>query len=97
MGIRDELSVFTRYHVIIFFTTFFTYAFFHASRKALSNSKDSISLFWTSYDFNETWPAPYVSCNENQMLISYIAIRTPIGAKRQCLTAMIRRAYTLVY
>jgi hypothetical protein len=35
-----------------------TYAFFHASRKTLSNSKDSILLFWTNPEFNSSCPAP---------------------------------------
>ena len=58
MGLRDKLEGYTRYHAIAFFTTFLTYGFFHASRKTLSNSKDSISIFWTSEIYNSTWPAP---------------------------------------
>ena len=53
-----NLSGYTRYHAIAFVTTFVTYAFYHAARKTLSNSKDSISIFWTSEKYNETWPAP---------------------------------------
>jgi len=58
MTFRDQLRSYGRYHAIAFFGTFFTYAFFHASRKTLSNSKDSISLFWTNPEFNSSWPAP---------------------------------------
>lgn len=47
-----------RYHGIAFFGTFLTYAFFHAARKTLSNSKDSISVFWTRETYNESWPKP---------------------------------------
>ena len=58
MTFRDQLRSYGRYHAIDFFGTFVTYAFFHASRKTLSNSKDSISLFWTNQEFNSSWPAP---------------------------------------
>jgi len=58
MTFRDQLRSYGRYHAIAFFGTFLTYAFFHASRKTLSNSKDSISLFWTNPEFNSSWPAP---------------------------------------
>ena len=59
MTIREKLAGYTRYHAIAFFTTFLTYGFFHASRKTLSNSKDSLSIYWTSETYNETWPKPH--------------------------------------
>ncbi|CAE1327845.1 SLC37A3 [Acanthosepion pharaonis] len=56
---------YTLYHLLIFILTFFSYAFFHATRKTLSNVKSSISAEWTSDGFfpnasvwllpNETW------------------------------------------
>ena len=50
---------YTVHHGVAFFSTFVTYAFFHAARKTLSNSKDSISLFWTENEFNQTnLPSP---------------------------------------
>ena len=52
-------SRYTVHHGIAFGVTFITYAFFHAARKTLSNSKDSISIFWTEGEFNRTWPAPH--------------------------------------
>ena len=52
-------SRYTVHHGIAFGVTFITYAFFHAARKTLSNSKDSISIFWTEGEFNQTWPAPH--------------------------------------
>merc|ERR1711953_126971 len=50
---------YTVHHGVAFFSTFVTYAFFHAARKTLSNSKDSISLFWTENEFNKTNPSPH--------------------------------------
>ena len=58
MGVTDQLRSYTRYHAIAFFGTFLTYAFFHAARKTLSNSKDSISIFWTAEEYNASWPEP---------------------------------------
>ena len=49
------------HHGVAFVTTFVTYAFFHAARKTLSNSKDSISIYWSEPEFNATWPAPHDS------------------------------------
>ena len=54
-GSNGKYSV---HHGIAFLTTFVTYSFFHAARKTLSNSKDSISLFWTENEFNKTNPSP---------------------------------------
>ena len=56
---RMVASRYTVHHGIAFGVTFITYAFFHAARKTLSNSKDSISIFWTEGEFNQTCPAPH--------------------------------------
>jgi len=56
---RQMPNRYTVHHGIAFTVTFITYAFFHAARKTLSNSKDSISIFWTDNQFNQTWPAPH--------------------------------------
>merc|ERR1711990_1244527 len=62
------------HHGIAFLTTFITYSFFHAARKTLSNSKDSISIFWTESNFNSTTPAPHetnLTWNRESLASSY--------------------------
>ena len=82
MGLREKLEGYTRYHFIAFLTTFLTYGFFHASRKTLSNSKDSISIFWTSEIYNSTWPSPHNVkdwTRENAMFATYDDAAVSLG------------------
>ncbi|KAK7100433.1 hypothetical protein V1264_023393 [Littorina saxatilis] len=41
------MAKWTIYHPVVFFLTFFSYAFFHAIRKTLSNVKKTLSEEWT--------------------------------------------------
>ncbi|XP_046546233.1 sugar phosphate exchanger 3-like isoform X2 [Haliotis rubra] len=49
-----ETRKFTLYHPVIFVLTFFSYAFFHMSRKTFSNVKTTISEEWTPSFHNAT-------------------------------------------
>ncbi|XP_060078484.1 sugar phosphate exchanger 3-like [Ylistrum balloti] len=44
----------TVFHAITFLLTFFSYAFFHATRKTFSNVKTTVSEEWTPSPYNET-------------------------------------------
>lgn len=44
----------TSHHIVVFLLTFFSYAFFHATRKTFSNVKTAISDQWTPSFHNET-------------------------------------------
>ncbi|KAG8438660.1 hypothetical protein GDO86_005013 [Hymenochirus boettgeri] len=63
-AVKKFFSQYTHHHAAVFFLTFFSYALLHASRKAFSNVKVSISNQWTPSSFNasvfivlpnETW------------------------------------------
>ncbi|GBL79560.1 hypothetical protein AVEN_18135-1 [Araneus ventricosus] len=51
----------SKYHVLAFVLTFFSYAFFHATRKTFSNVKVTISATWTPQNlslpgvFDDNW------------------------------------------
>ncbi|XP_040294790.1 sugar phosphate exchanger 3 [Bufo bufo] len=49
---RGFFSQYTPHHLVVFLLTFFSYALLHASRKAFSNVKVSISNQWTPSDLN---------------------------------------------
>ncbi|CAG2196428.1 SLC37A3 [Mytilus edulis] len=51
---KSETSQFTSHHVVVFLLTFFSYAFFHATRKTFSNVKTTISAEWTPSFHNST-------------------------------------------
>ncbi|XP_078676922.1 sugar phosphate exchanger 3-like [Branchiostoma floridae x Branchiostoma belcheri] len=53
---RQLTSKYTIYHVFVFLLTFFSYAFFHATRKTFSNIKTTISSEWTPQFCNATEP-----------------------------------------
>ncbi|KAI8511372.1 hypothetical protein Bbelb_104720 [Branchiostoma belcheri] len=53
---RQLTSKYTIYHVFVFLLTFFSYAFFHATRKTFSNIKTTISAEWTPQFCNATEP-----------------------------------------
>lgn len=51
---KSETSKFTTHHLVVFLLTFFSYAFFHATRKTFSNVKTTISAEWTPSFHNST-------------------------------------------
>ncbi|CAN2387223.1 Solute carrier family 37 [Pristimantis euphronides] len=51
---RGFFAQYTLHHLVVFLLTFFSYALLHASRKAFSNVKVSISNQWTPSDLNSS-------------------------------------------
>lgn len=47
VAVKKQTSKCTKYHVLAFWLTFFSYALFHATRKTFSNVKATISATWT--------------------------------------------------
>lgn len=57
---------YTFQHLLVFMLTFFSYAFFHATRKTLSNVKSSISAEWTNmgcFENSSVWLLPNQTWN----------------------------------
>jgi len=59
-GIKMAANKWTCYHLLVFVLTFLSYAFFHATRKAFSNIKDTLRQEWTPYEGNYTLDPPTI-------------------------------------
>ncbi|KAG9467240.1 hypothetical protein GDO78_015357 [Eleutherodactylus coqui] len=66
---RGFLAQYTHHHLVVFLLTFFSYALLHASRKAFSNVKVSITNQWTPTDLNSSAynVAPNATWNDNHL------------------------------
>ncbi|CAJ0943181.1 unnamed protein product [Ranitomeya imitator] len=66
---RGLCAQYTHHHLAVFLLTFFSYSLLHASRKAFSNVKVSISNQWTPTDLNVSVynVDPNVTWNDNHL------------------------------